>query len=656
MLWLLCGVLLTPILLFLLLQFASGWSSVFIGIISSIFIIIGLFFSVLLIYNFQKTGPIEYTFNWFKISNLTSFSGSLEIQKYAVLMCLIVYLVALPVTLFSIEYKKHDSGTNKYFGYLGLFVFAMMGIVFSSNFLITFIFWELVGFASYLLIGFLFDKPKAVQAALKAFMVNKIADMFFLAALLLIWSTYGTFSYNSLFQLIGSYSANYWIGFCLLIGCIGKSAQIPFSIWLPDAMEGPTPISALIHAATMVAAGIFVLVRLSILISPDVLHLAAIIGTVTAFLGAFFALTQYDIKKILAFSTISQLGYMLAGIGFGAFEQSFFHLATHAFFKAGLFLCAGSVILSLHHAHQKMETLDASLHFDKQDIRSMGGLWKFLPWTCIAFILCAFSLIGLPFFSGFVSKEMLLQSMWDSADNQFFGNKKILLYILFITVIFTAFYMTRMLIMVFGGKLRIQSLLQKFNVTIEENNWVILVSIFYLALMAISISPIILYIFDFMNLKSHMGGIMPIITLLCVFLGLGLSLLVYHPLKAYQPKKMKDPLLIGLYKASFHQMYLDKYLLLMFTKFGISGSNIAFYIEGRIINRVVDWFGILQVVIAHCIYFIEKYIVDGFVSFVTRFIKFFGYLGSKLMNGKLQFYMLIFVFIILFFIIINYLI
>ena len=286
-------------------------------------------------------------------------------------MLVTVYIISFVVHVFSIDYMKGDKRYNRYFAYLGIFTFSMNGIVLTHNFLMMYIFWELVGLSSYLLIGFWFEKKSASDAAKKAFIVNRIGDIGMLIGILMIFTNYHTFTFDKIFLAISNghlpFNSGFWLtvtGILLFCGAVGKSAQFPLHVWLPDAMEGPTPVSALIHAATMVAAGVYFITRIFPILSGDALFVIAIIGAISAFIPATIALTQNDIKKVLAYSTISQLGYMIMALGVGAYTFAFFHLITHAFFKACLFLGSGSVIHSMHH---------------EQDIRKMGGLRKKMP-------------------------------------------------------------------------------------------------------------------------------------------------------------------------------------------------------------------------------------------------------------------------------------
>ena len=306
-----------------------------------------------------------------------------------------------------------------------------------------YIFWELVGLSSYLLIGFWFEKKSASDAGKKAFLVNRIGDIGMFAGILILFLTYNTFSFDTIFQAIGAgklpFNSDFWLtvtGILLFMGAIGKSAQFPLHVWLPDAMEGPTPVSALIHAATMVAAGVYLTIRIFGLLTADAMMFIAVIGMLSAFIPATIALTQNDIKKVLAYSTVSQLGYMVMALGVGAYKFAFFHLVTHAFFKACLFLGSGSVIHAMHH---------------EQDIRNMGGLRKKLPLTYATFLIASLAISGIPLTSGFLSKDGILASTFA------FGSLTgywIFAIVGFLVALMTAFYMFRLIIITFHGEPR----------------------------------------------------------------------------------------------------------------------------------------------------------------------------------------------------------
>jgi len=379
----------------------------------------------------------------------TSFEVGFLIDRLTAMMMLVVTFVSLMVHIYTIGYMQDDSGYQRFFSYISLFTFSMLMLVMSNNFMQLFFGWEAVGLVSYLLIGFWYTRPTAIYANLKAFLVNRVGDFGFLLGIGLILMVFGTADYTAVFALapnhahdivpIPGVSWNMMSAICILlfIGAMGKSAQFPLHVWLPDSMEGPTPISALIHAATMVTAGIFMVARMSPLfeLSDTALSLILIIGAITALFMGFLGIIQTDIKRVIAYSTLSQLGYMTVALGASAYSVALFHLMTHAFFKALLFLAAGSVIIGMHH---------------DQDIRNMGGVRKYMPITHWTFLIGSLALIGFPFLSGFYSKTSILEAVESS---HLFGAHFAYIALL-LGVFVTAFYSFRLYFIVFHGEER----------------------------------------------------------------------------------------------------------------------------------------------------------------------------------------------------------
>ncbi|HET9401782.1 MAG TPA: NADH-quinone oxidoreductase subunit L [Candidatus Acidoferrales bacterium] len=367
---------------------------------------------------------------------------ALQIDQLTIVMLLVVTGVGFLIHIYSTGYMAHDGGYARFFAYLNLFMFFMLTLVSAANYVLLFVGWEGVGLCSYLLIGFWFLKKSATDAGNKAFWVNRVGDFGFLLGMFLIFRTFGTLDFtrvlpaaaNSPADAPGQFGTFTWIALCLLVGACGKSAQLPLYVWLPDAMEGPTPVSALIHAATMVTAGVYVVARSSAIFihSPVALTFVAVIGCATAFFAATIGLVQTDIKKVLAYSTISQLGYMFLACGVGAFSAGIFHLMTHAFFKALLFLAAGSVIHAMG---------------DEQDMRKMGGLRKKIPITFWTMLIATLAITGVPGFSGFFSKDAILSAAYLSP----YGGK-VLWAFGALTVLLTSFYMFRLIFLTFYGK------------------------------------------------------------------------------------------------------------------------------------------------------------------------------------------------------------
>ena len=379
-------------------------------------------------------GQDETAVNWLTIGDLQIDFG-LKLDALSLMMMLIVTGVGGAIHIYSIGYMREDSGFSRFFAELSLFTFSMLGIVLANNFIEMFIFWELVGVSSYLLIGFWFEKPSAADAAKKAFFTNRLGDFGFLLGILMVWTIFNSLNFaeiqkETLPTTIAFMGIPTLAGLLIFCGAMGKSAQFPLHVWLPDAMEGPTPVSALIHAATMVAAGVYMLCRTLFLFNADALHVVAYIGGFTSLLAALIAVQQNDIKRIIAYSTLSQLGYMVMAVGLSGPTPAMFHLTTHAFFKALLFLAAGSVILGMHH---------------EQDIWQMGNLRKKMPVTFWTFLIGALALSGIPPFSGFYSKDSIFAQAMEQKNYLLFG-------VAVFVAALTAFYTFRLFFVVFFGK------------------------------------------------------------------------------------------------------------------------------------------------------------------------------------------------------------
>lgn len=406
-------------------------------------------------------------FNWIQVDQI-KISAAFVVDQISAVMILIITGVGSLIHLFSIGYMHHDKGVAKYFAYLNLFVFNMLLLVLGDSLLTMFVGWEGVGLCSYLLIGFWFSDEQKAAAGMKAFVTNRVGDAAFLLGMFVLFMSFGTLNFFELNQLAPTTAEASWLGAAtlgtlfLFIGATGKSAQIPLYVWLPDAMAGPTPVSALIHAATMVTAGVYMIVRLNgvFLAAPNTMMVIAIIGGLTAVMAATIGMTQFDIKKVLAYSTVSQLGYMFLAVGVGAFGAGMMHLMTHAFFKALMFLGSGSVIHAMH---------------EEQDIRKMGALKKYLPITHITFLFGWLAIIGMPPFSGFFSKDEILWKAFSSSHGH------TLLWLLgVIGAILTAFYMTRLMCLTFWGNSRVPK-----DVHPHESPWTMTVPLIVLAVLSI---------------------------------------------------------------------------------------------------------------------------------------------------------------------------
>ncbi|WP_448701734.1 NADH-quinone oxidoreductase subunit L [Mucilaginibacter sp. AW1-3] len=408
-----------------------------IGVIGSAVVLASFGISVAAFMQVSKTGGFTVNlFDWIKVGNL-DIQFSFLVDQLSSIMLLIITGVGFLIHVYSVGYMHDDAGFGKFFSYLNLFVFFMLLLVLGSNYVVMFIGWEGVGLCSYLLIGFWYSNGEYADAAKKAFVMNRIGDLGFLIGIFVIFNAFGSVAFADVFHKAESlHSGNttvLLITLLLFIGATGKSAQIPLFTWLPDAMAGPTPVSALIHAATMVTAGVYMIARSNILftLAPVTMHIIAVIGLMTLVLAALIAITQTDIKKVLAYSTVSQLGYMFLGLGVGAYTGAFFHVLTHAFFKALLFLGAGSVIHAVS---------------GEQDMRNMGGLRGKLPITFATMLIGTIAIAGIPPFAGFFSKDEILAHVYE--------HNPVLWVIGVLGAVLTSFYMFRMMFLTFSGKFR----------------------------------------------------------------------------------------------------------------------------------------------------------------------------------------------------------
>ncbi len=497
------------------------------------------------------------TYQWLGTSGGFSVSIALMTDQLAKAMLLVVTGIALLVQIFSLGYMREDKAISRYYAGLSLFLFSMLGIVFADNLVMMFLFWELVGFSSYLMIGHWFEKPAAAEAAKKAFVVNRIGDFGFMAGILMIWMAAGSFAFTELESAAQGFAADsIFVNAAVILifcGAIGKSAQFPLHVWLPDAMEGPTPASALIHAATMVAAGIYMMVRIDYLVAvaPVAQTVIATVGALTLLLAALMATQQDDIKKVLAYSTISQLGYMVLAVGLVASTAAMFHLFTHAFFKALLFLGAGSIITALHH---------------EQNIWKMGGLKNKMPLTFITFIIATLAIAGMPGLSGFFSKDAILAYAFEK--NQLF------FWTAWFTAVLTAYYMTRLFLIVFMGKPRSES-----AKTASESSAVMTFPLVILAIFSIigGYKFFIGWLYQAPGHHDHLPAWFLPLAIAAFFIGSGLAFFVYR-------KVEKDPVLVPLFKNKF---YFDEVYGFLVSKFHDSFAKMSAWVDKWILDGLV---------------------------------------------------------------------
>jgi NADH-quinone oxidoreductase subunit L len=486
--WTIAPIVLLPLLAFVINAFIVKRFTSLAVLISTAAIFGSFIYSFRIFWDFRTTFASNYyihkTFTWFDLTygNMPfKVDMGIYIDNMTSIMLLMVTGIATLIHIFSTYYMHEDARYGRFFVYLSLFTSAMLGLVLSENLLSVFIFWELMGFCSYSLIGFYYEKEGAGNASIKAFMTTRVGDVFFLVGILAIWSVVGNVSFVDIYAHIanGSFADKMAIGLplatfsglAIFMGTIGKSAQFPLQVWLPDAMWGPTPCSALIHAATMVAAGVYLSLRIYPLLELGGLTtFVAYVGGITAFGAATIALVQTDIKAVLAYSTISQLGYMVLGVGVGSYNAAFMHLITHAIFKACLFLSAGSVIHSLHDHHT---------HTHVQEMPRMGGLRHKMPFTFLAMLACTFAISGIPFFSGFVSKDRILgDALVMATHNGVYWGPALLG---FGGAFLTAFYMFRMMFLTFFGEPRDKDLYdhtKKEKLSLNRNVPLLLLAVF----------------------------------------------------------------------------------------------------------------------------------------------------------------------------------
>lgn len=587
----------------------------------------------------------------------------IDVNPLSAMMLFVVTFISFLVHIFSITYMKEEEGYNRYFAYLGLFSFSMLGIVLSDNLLFIYIFWELVGLSSYLLIGFWYQKKSAVLASKKAFIVNRVGDFGLLIGVLLIYVHFETLNIAELSQIFEdsltqspNHSMIIFMGLCLFAGVLGKSAQFPLHIWLPDAMEGPTPVSALIHAATMVVAGVFLLGRIYFIIYIEVLIVITFIGTITTFIAGFSAMAQQDIKKVLAYSTISQIAYMVLGMGVGAYQASLFHLFTHAFFKAGLFLGAGAIIHTLHEVAQKHQ-----VHFDAQDMFLMGNLRQKMPFVFYTFLVCALALAGLPLFTGFLSKDAIILTSLAWA-NEMSQNGNFIFYLVptlaFLTAFLTAFYVARMLFLVFFGenklKIKFPENSNLFADIKDVNLWMKIplgilafFSLFFVfSFNPFELSPLLLGIYvenlevkrQFLPLENiesltHQWHIFTLlISLSLAFAGFFLGFILT---KKYETRNPIPKALLLLSKNAF---YIDQFFHLIFVKGIVKLAQLFAHFDKKFVDGFVNFLPKFYVVLSHIVAWFDRFLLDGFVNFLAYLSKSIGNVTRSLQSGKVQNY------------------
>jgi NADH-quinone oxidoreductase subunit L len=651
---------------------------------------------------FTKLSSIPETLNWstkwISFGNVPgvgewNIMTGVMIDNVTAIMLVVVTLISFLVHLFSSKYMEGDIRYARYFAYLGIFTFSMLGIVLGNNLFALYIFWELVGFSSYALISHWYEKPGPQLASKKAFIVNRVGDVGMWTGLMLVFGTFHTFNFSDIFAAIhNGLPANFSFlglppeatltaaGVLIFCGAVGKSAQFPLHVWLPDAMEGPTPVSALIHAATMVAAGVYLVCRIFPMLTGDAMLVVALIGGLTSFIAASTALTQNDIKKVLAYSTVSQLGYMIMALGVGAFSAGFFHLTTHAMFKACLFLGSGSVIHAMHHSLHHLH----DHHTDPQDMRNMGGFLKKMPITGYTFIIATLAISGIPLMSGFMSKDEILAGTTAYSSLQG-GIASVLPWVGFGVAMMTAFYMWRQVFMTFFGKPKMPEVYEH----IHESPKAMIVPLIILAGLSFwiwyganpidpangwfmkkwvetpaQIVPVSteakwesrnpevrntiseenthqllpMHHQELLEHKTHeVAGMGMIISILCAITGIALAWFMYLKNTSLPEKLAKT--FAPIYRFSLNKWYFDEFYEFAFVGSFMLFARMCAWFDTNIVDGAVNGVGKITIVFSKIGGWFDKYIVDGLVNLTGGVTQIIGLFFRSVQTGKIQTYL-----------------
>ncbi|MDP4220088.1 MAG: NADH-quinone oxidoreductase subunit L [Bacteroidota bacterium] len=669
--------------------------------------ILGIALALAIYICYSKLSGIPATINWstkwISFGNVPgvgewNLMTGIMIDNLTAIMLVVVTLISFLVHLFSSKYMEGDIRYARYFAYLGIFTFSMLGIVIGNNLFALYIFWELVGFSSYALISHWYEKPGPQLASKKAFIVNRVGDVGMWTGLMLVFGTFHTFNFTDIFaaiqhglpqsfSLLGmSPEATLTAaGVLIFCGAVGKSAQFPLHVWLPDAMEGPTPVSALIHAATMVAAGVYLVCRIFPMLTGDAMLVIAMVGGFTSFLAATIALTANDIKKVLAYSTVSQLGYMIMALGVGAFSAGFFHLTTHAMFKACLFLGSGSVIHAMHHSLHHLH----DHHTDPQDMRNMGGLLKKMPITGYTFIIATLAISGIPLMSGFMSKDEILAGATAYSSLQG-GIASVLPWIGFGVAMMTAFYMWRQVFMTFFGKPKKPEIYEH----IHESPKAMIIPLVILAGLSFwiwyganpidpaggwfmknwaktpaQIVPVATAAHfgeshkveteapkveangavethaaepmehqEILEHKTHeVAGTGMLISIFMAITGIALAWFLYMKNTALPDKIAKT--FAPLYRLSVNKWYIDEFYEFAFVGSFMLFARMCAWFDTNIIDGIVNTVGKSTVVVSKIGGWFDKYIVDGIVNLTAGITQIIGMGFRSVQTGKIQTYL-----------------
>ena len=667
--------LILPILSFIILiffgkRFKQHSSKIALSLMGLMLLNALVLFTNSIFYNSENHYFLSSSFEWFSTGALNVNLGY-YVDNITLIMLVVVALIGFLVHLYSTEYMKDDLRYSRYFAFLGIFIFSMNGIVLADSLIMMYIFWELVGLSSFLLIGFWFEKDKPPLAANKAFLTNRVGDIGMFIGIMILYFNVGSFNINEIINGVNNMDPALLTlaGLLVFMGAIGKSAQFPLHIWLPDAMEGPTPVSALIHAATMVAAGVYMTFRIFPFLTPEALSVVAIIGAITALGAAIIAMTRNDIKAVLAYSTISQLGYMIMALGVGAHLYAFFHLVTHAMFKACLFLCSGSVIHAMHHSLHHLDDHDT----DPQDMNNMGALKEKMPITHMTMLISTLAIAGVPFFSGFLSKDGILAGTL-SYYHIHHGWTVILPIAGFGAAMITAFYMFRLIFKTFYGKPNNKKIYSHIHESpIQMTAPLVLLSFLSLAFVfTLNINPLKSKGW-FKNLIGHVNhnfldmyiieeGIhhahdqAMYLSLFVASLGILVSVVFYYLRKVDVEKVANIFIIVGLYNLSKNKFYIDKiYNKILYVPFFIL-TKISSFIDWNVYDqKIVDAWGWITLNISKYAgisdySLLDQKIIDG-TSHITQYVS--GKL-RKTQSGVIQNYLLgVLAILVVFIIVIN---